>query len=207
MRGKVPILGPARTCIRFSFLGTATLIPLPGGVPIGRGGYLPGFIYEAMSQHHSYFFMKNKSHKSTIFFEMIRPIIPYNPKLKKLARELRQNMTLSEVLLWNQLKQAQMLGHDFDRQRPIDNYIVDFYCKDLRLAIEIDGASHDFEVVAENDIVRQERLEFLGVRFCDLVICRLKVIWLMSCLQFSFGLRIMVKKPTPPCGHPSKEGI
>jgi very-short-patch-repair endonuclease len=106
---------------------------------------------------------------------MPRPIIPDNPKLKKLARELRQNMTLSEVLIWNQLKQGQMLGYDFDRQRPIDNYIVDFYCKDLRLAIEIDGSSHDFEEVAENDIVRQERLESLGVhflRFSDLQVKR-----------------------------------
>ena len=48
-------------------------------------------------------------------------------------------MTLSEVLLWKSIKGKQMLGYDFDRQRPIDNYIVDFYCKDLKLAIEIDG--------------------------------------------------------------------
>jgi very-short-patch-repair endonuclease len=48
-------------------------------------------------------------------------------------------MTLSEVLLWNELKSKQVLGYDFDRQRPIDNYIVDFYCKDLQLVIEIDG--------------------------------------------------------------------
>lgn len=90
-------------------------------------------------------------------------IIPYNPKLKSLAKKLRQNMTLAEVLLWNQLKQKQMLGYDFDRQRPIDNYIVDFYCKALMLAIEIDGESHlDKEV---KDQVRQERLESLGVRF------------------------------------------
>jgi very-short-patch-repair endonuclease len=104
--------------------------------------------------------MQNYTHR-----HMARQIIPYNPKLKKLARELRQNMTLSEVLLWNQLKQGQMLAYDFDRQRPIDNYIVDFYCKDLRLAIEIDGSSHDIEELAKNDIVRQERLEKLGVRF------------------------------------------
>ncbi|REA54983.1 DNA methylase [Dyadobacter luteus] len=96
---------------------------------------------------------------------MARHIIPYNPILKKLARELRQNMTLSEVLLWNQLKQGQLLGYDFDRQRPIDNYIVDFYCKDLRLAIEIDGSYHNAEDVAANDIIRQNRLESLGVRF------------------------------------------
>jgi very-short-patch-repair endonuclease len=58
-----------------------------------------------------------------------RKIIPYNPKLKKLAKTLRQNMTLSEVLLWNHLKQKKMCGYDFDRQRPIDEYIVDFIVK------------------------------------------------------------------------------
>jgi len=74
-------------------------------------------------------------------------------------------MTFSEVLLWNELKQKKMLEYDFDRQRPIDNYIVDFYCKDLMLAIEIDGISHDFEEVIVNDEIRQKRLEEMGVRF------------------------------------------
>ena len=93
-----------------------------------------------------------------------RNIIPYNPKLVPLAKKLRKNMTLSEVLLWQELKGRQMLGYDFDRQRPIDNYIVDFYCKDLQLAIEIDGESHTHEEVAEKDKKRQLRLEELGVR-------------------------------------------
>ena len=74
-------------------------------------------------------------------------------------------MTLSEVLLWQELKGKQMLGYDFDRQKPIDNYIVDFYCKNLKLAIEIDGQSHEHEEVAVNDKKRQKRLEYLGVRF------------------------------------------
>ncbi len=74
-------------------------------------------------------------------------------------------MTLSEVLLWQELKGKQMLGYDFDRQKPIDNYIVDFYCKNLKLAIEIDGQSHEHEEVAVNDKKRQKRLEDLGVRF------------------------------------------
>jgi very-short-patch-repair endonuclease len=94
-----------------------------------------------------------------------RKILPYNPKLKPLAKALRKNMTFSEVLLWNELKQKKMLGHDFDRQRPIDNYIVDFYCKDLMLAIEIDGISHDVEEIIENDEKRQKRLEEMGVNF------------------------------------------
>jgi very-short-patch-repair endonuclease len=94
-----------------------------------------------------------------------REIIEYERYLKKLARKLRQNMTLGEVLLWQRLKRKQMRGYDFDRQRPIDRYIVDFYCKDLKLAIEIDGSSHDGEEAKVNDEIRQERLESLGVRF------------------------------------------
>jgi very-short-patch-repair endonuclease len=94
-----------------------------------------------------------------------REIIEYEQYLKKLARKLRQNMTLGEVLLWQRLKRKQMRGYDFDRQRPIDRYIVDFYCKNLKLAIEIDGSSHDSEEAKVNDEIRQERLEVLGVRF------------------------------------------
>jgi very-short-patch-repair endonuclease len=94
---------------------------------------------------------------------MKRKIIPYNSELKELAKELRRNMTLSEVLLWNELKQSKMLGFDFDRQRPIGNYIVDFYCKDLSLAIEIDGDTHIYKYDYDKD--RQKELEKLGIRF------------------------------------------
>ena len=94
-----------------------------------------------------------------------RRIIPYNKNLKSLARVLRANMKLSEVLLWNELKQKKMMGFDFDRQRPIDRYIVDFYCKELFLAIEIDGESHEGIVASRKDFIRQTRLESLGVRF------------------------------------------
>jgi len=79
-------------------------------------------------------------------------------------------MTVAEVLLWNELKQKKICSHDFDRQKPIDEYIVDFYCKDLMLAIEIDGITHDTPEVISNDEVRQARLEELGVtvlRFDD----------------------------------------
>ncbi len=55
------------------------------------------------------------------------------------------------------------MGFDFDRQKPLGNYIVDFYCKDLSLAIEIDGDSHYFNY--DNDIDRQRDLEKLGIRF------------------------------------------
>jgi len=69
-------------------------------------------------------------------------IIPYNPKLKQFVRDLRNNSTLSEVLLWRQVK-GQALKYEFHRQVPIDEFIVDFYCHELMLAIEIDGNSHN----------------------------------------------------------------
>jgi very-short-patch-repair endonuclease len=91
-----------------------------------------------------------------------RKIIPYNPKLKEYARKLRNDSTFTEIMVWNYLKGKQMKGFDFDRQRPIDNYIVDFYCKDLQLALEIDGESHydNTERVKKKD----KRLNELGVR-------------------------------------------
>ena len=78
---------------------------------------------------------------------MKRKIIPYNPKLKELARELRNNSTKAEIILWLKLKNKQLYGYDFHRQKPIDNYIVDFFCQELMLAIEVDGYSHQFEDV------------------------------------------------------------
>ena len=63
-------------------------------------------------------------------------ILSYRSDLKIIARRLRKNSTLSEVLLWNQLKGKKILGYQFNRQKPIGDYIVDFYCKKLGLVIE-----------------------------------------------------------------------
>ena len=97
-----------------------------------------------------------------LYFMAKNVIIPYNPKLKQFARYLRNNSTLSEILLWKQIKNK-ALGIEFHRQVPINEFIVDFYCHELMLAIEIDGISHDFKY--ENDLRRQGRLENLGVHF------------------------------------------
>jgi very-short-patch-repair endonuclease len=94
---------------------------------------------------------------------MRRRIIFYNPALKEKARELRNDSTKSEIILWKYLKGNQMLGYDFHRQKPLDNYIVDFFCCELSLAIEIDGDSHDKKQLY--DIRRQKRLESLGINF------------------------------------------
>jgi very-short-patch-repair endonuclease len=96
---------------------------------------------------------------------MKRKIIPYNPILKERARSLRKNMTFSEVILWNEIKNGKIRGYDFDRQRPVGNYILDFYCKDLQLALEVDGLTHHDEEVIKNDKIRQGNLEALGICF------------------------------------------
>ncbi len=73
-------------------------------------------------------------------------------------------MTMGEISLWRELKNKK-LGVRFSRQIPIDNYIVDFYCKELQLALEVDGSVHFIEGQQEKDTIRQNRLEYLGVRF------------------------------------------
>lgn len=87
----------------------------------------------------------------------------YNPKLKALARELRKKSTLSEVLLWQCLSKRQRCGYDFHRQKPVDEFIVDFFAPELMLAVEIDGSSHKLKGV--DDDARQRYMEGLGIRF------------------------------------------
>ena len=77
---------------------------------------------------------------------------------------LRKQGVLSEVLLWKKI-QKKTLAVEFHRQVPIDNYIVDFFCHEIMLAIEVDGDSHLNTDIQINDIVRQETLEKLGVQF------------------------------------------
>lgn len=94
--------------------------------------------------------------------------IYYNPKLKQLARNLRNHSTLAEVLLLNQLKQKQMMGYQFYRQKPIGDYIVDFFCAKMKLVIEIDGESHYGR--EKQDMEKTNFLESIGLtvlRFDD----------------------------------------
>ena len=98
------------------------------------------------------------------------PIIHYNPKLKALAAQLRSRGTKSEILLWNQLKGGQLNGLRFIRQKPIGDFIVDFYCKEVGLVIELDGLSHQCNEVMDLDERKQSYLESIGlevIRFED----------------------------------------
>ena len=92
-----------------------------------------------------------------------KKIISYNPILKKFATQLRNNSTETEIYLWLKLKGKQMYGYDFHRQKPIDNYIVDFFCSKLMLAIEVDGYSHEFLEVYNKDVTKEKRLNELGI--------------------------------------------
>jgi very-short-patch-repair endonuclease len=93
-----------------------------------------------------------------------RPVIhlPYTPQLKLRARYLRRSGNLPEVKFWMEVHRKKFHGIDFDRQRVIGNYIVDFYVKRLGLVVEIDGSSHDY--TQEYDRCRDEFLSSLGLK-------------------------------------------
>ena len=87
--------------------------------------------------------------------------LPFNPALKERAKKLRKAGNLPEVLIWQQIHKKKFKGYDFDRQKIIGNYIVDFFCLDCNVVIEIDGSSHDNKV--EYDAKRDAFLEELGL--------------------------------------------
>ena len=88
---------------------------------------------------------------------------PYNPNLKQFSRDLRNHGQHSEALLWNCLK-SKKTGYSFARQKPILNYITDFFCKELKLVLEIDGGSHSSDVAQSRDKERDRQMEVLGLR-------------------------------------------
>lgn len=99
--------------------------------------------------------------------------LPYDPWLKEIARKLRNTMTVAEIMLWQRLKGKQMRGYDFHRQKPMDHYVVDFFCPRLKLVLEIDGISHEGKL--EQDEKRQKDLEeydLTFLRFDDLEVKR-----------------------------------
>lgn len=89
---------------------------------------------------------------------------PYNKNLKLPSRDLRNNMTDAEQLLWQKLRRKQILGLQFYRQKPLLNFIVDFYCPAANLVIECDGGQHFTDEGLDADSVRDEALAQLGLR-------------------------------------------
>jgi very-short-patch-repair endonuclease len=91
-------------------------------------------------------------------------IIPYRPDLRLRARKLRLESTKAEVLLWIELKQLQE-PVKFRRQVPMLDFIVDFYCPELKFVIELDGESHYLDGAKSYDDHREKQLEKYGVTF------------------------------------------
>lgn len=98
----------------------------------------------------------------TLYFQKHMPNkTNYNKKLKSLARQLRKEGTKGEAILWKYaLRAKKMNGHQFNRQFPIGEYIVDFICRKLRLIIEIDGSTHNYR--GADDYKKQRSLEKWG---------------------------------------------
>lgn len=110
--------------------------PSGGGVANGRGGLVS---------------------KSIVSFNL-----PYNKNLIVRAKELRKSHSLPEALLWREIKSKKINGLDFDRQKVIGNYIVDFFCVKIKTVIEIDDKTH--ELKEQHDATRQKYLQNLGLR-------------------------------------------
>jgi very-short-patch-repair endonuclease len=90
----------------------------------------------------------------------------FNQKKQTPKRKvLRENMTKAETLLWIELKGKNIGGLKFRRQYSVEAYVVDFYCPALKLAIEIDGATHVTDEEIEYDRKRQEEIETMGIKF------------------------------------------
>lgn len=87
----------------------------------------------------------------------------YNPKLKEPARQLRSNQTDAELVLWSKVRKRQVAEVQFYRQRPLLNYIVDFYCPKAKLVIECDGSQHYTKQGIEKDSIRDNCLAELGI--------------------------------------------
>ncbi|MFO7807713.1 MAG: endonuclease domain-containing protein [Candidatus Moraniibacteriota bacterium] len=91
-------------------------------------------------------------------------MLKYNSNNKKLARELRKNMTDAERKLWKYLRRNQIHNLKFYRQKPIGNYIVDFYCPKIKIVIEADGDQHYYEKGKQEDKLREEFLTKNGIK-------------------------------------------
>jgi len=91
-------------------------------------------------------------------------MLPYNEKLKQPSRQLRDNMTDAERYLWTKIRMKQIKGYQFYRQKPIGDYIVDFFCPRAKLVIEVDGSQHSFNETTDYDKIRGEYLMSLGLR-------------------------------------------
>jgi len=122
-------------------------------------------------------------------------------RMRDVAREHRKNPTSSEALLWAAIRGGRLDGRKFRRQQPIGPFIVDFYCPEERLVVEVDGKIHESQ--QREDADRQEALESLDLRFVrvthDEVIFDLSSA--LARIRQSFALRSPLPHPSPLVGE------
>jgi very-short-patch-repair endonuclease len=87
-----------------------------------------------------------------------------SPEIVKMARELRNNLTEAENILWQEIRNRKLDGYKFRRQHPIDKFIVDFYCHKKKLVVELDGGIHNHEEIKEYDVARSDELEMFDIK-------------------------------------------
>jgi len=128
--------------------------------------------------------------------------LPYNPKLRERAKELRKAGNLCEVLLWKQLQKEKFKQYDFDRQKIIGNFIVDFYCANCNVVIEIDGRSHASK--QDYDLARDNFLRSLGL---DVIhIYDSEIYRNVESVMEKLGTHPVFAEPPRPSGTPPQEG-
>ncbi|MFP9113863.1 endonuclease domain-containing protein [Flavobacterium sp. RHBU_3] len=133
------------------------------------------------------------------------PYLPVNPDLKDWSKKLRKTGNYPEVVFWKQVNRKKFHNIDFDRQRIIGNYIVDFYIKSLGLIVEIDGTSHNDKEAYDSR--RDNFLQSLGLKVYRISYLRVLhdldnvIVELENFIIKNYG-----EFPTPPCGHPSEGG-
>ena len=88
----------------------------------------------------------------------------YNKNNKQRSQHLRKNLTNAETLLWSRLRRKQLCGVPFYRQKPILNYIIDFFAPSVNLVIEIDGGQHYEDEMIERDQIRDKKLAELNLK-------------------------------------------
>ena len=132
--------------------------------------------------------------------------IYYNPNLTELARKLRNNMTTAEKSIWYSLKGKQLKSYDFHRQKPVGEFIYDFYSFDLKLVIEIDGFTHNEPEVIENDKAKDDFVKSIGfniLRFKDEEVLRDGNIVIRRIVDYikKFESEIKDTPPAPSCSR------
>ncbi len=108
--------------------------------------------------------MLNSSMLSVVAGSLAMPYLYNLHRRKNIRRYLRNHATQTEVLLWQRLRRHQVLNAKFRRQAGIRNYTVDFYCPELKFAIEIDGSPHAMVARRQADAYRQQQLEAWGIQ-------------------------------------------